>query len=616
MNQKVFRKRVLVTGLFITGIAFFFIYRLAELHFSSRIFIAPKNNFETKRGYIKDKNGDLLAVSVEKYSLFINPKEINNPAVISKALSPFVGLREKSFQAKLNKDKSFVWIKRKIDDNEYAKIKNLNLKGIHFIKEYHRVYPHEMLAANILGFADIDNNGLEGIEYKFNDLLQSRDRFAIFGSEDKTRFKNSIVLTIDKFIQYIAEKEIKQAVINSNSLQGAALVFEVKTSKVLAIAKYPSFNPNYYYKYSKEDRGSFTVVNAFEPGSTLKVIALAAILEKNPAALQREYNCTGSMVIGDTTVNCTKVHGKVNMTDIIKYSCNVGIMQAIKSVSKDDFMETLKKFGFGEKTDIELPGEASGILRPVEDWSGLSKYSISLGQEISVTSLQMAAAFSAIANGGVYLYPTIIERIESDNGAVSQNFSVRSKGRIISSNNASRILQMMRTVVSGGTGELADFEYYSPAGKTGTAQKSIKGVYTGNKNTASFIGIAPLRNPDICVFVVLDEPRKSTSGGEAAAPAFAKIAKRALVYRGEKVNKIAAKDPVNIQTRERKFDGVTMPDFRGLLMSESIELLIKMQNKYSIKYNFTGSGKVYSQNPAPGSRLTGKIQITLNLRDQ
>ncbi len=616
MNQKVFRKRVLVTGLFITGIAFFFIYRLADLHFSSRISIAPKNNFETKRGYIKDRNGDLLAVSVEKNSLFINPGEIDNPARLSKALSICIGFSEKSILEKVNRSKRFVWIKRKLDDTEYSRIKSLNLRGIHFIREYHRVYPNEMLAANILGFTDVDNNGLEGVEYKFNDLLLSKNRFDIFKSEDKVRFKNNIVLTIDRYIQYIAEKEIKYAVNASNSTQGSAIVLEVKTGKVLAIAKYPSFNPNYYYKYSNEERGSFSIVNAFEPGSTLKVIALAAILEKNPAAVQKEYLCSGSMVIGDTTVNCTKVHGRVNMTDIIKYSCNVGIMQAIKSVSKEDFLETLRKFGFGEKTDIELPGEASGILRTVEEWSGLSKYSISIGQEISVTSLQMAAAFGAIANGGVYLYPTIIERIESEDGDAIQYYSLRKKGRIISSINASRILQMMRTVVSGGTGGLADFEYYSPAGKTGTAQKSIKGVYTGNKYIASFIGIAPLRNPDICVLVVLDEPKKLTSGGEAAAPAFARIAKKALIHRGEKINKITAKDPVGRKSKERKFDGVTMPDFRGLLMSESVELLIKIQDKYSIGYNFSGEGKVNSQVPAPGTRLTGKVQIILNLRDQ
>jgi cell division protein FtsI (penicillin-binding protein 3) len=615
MNQKVFRKRVLATGIFIMGIACFFIYRLADLHFSSRISVTPKNNYETKRGYINDKNGNILSVSVEKHSLFINPKEISNPAIFSKSLSPVIDLPEKIIQNKINKNKRFVWIKRKLDDNEYAKVKNLDLKGIYFIKEYHRVYPHETLAANILGFTDVDNNGLEGIEYKFNSILLSGGKSGIFDREDKTRFKSSIVLTIDKYIQYISENEIKQAVINSNAAQGAALVLEVKTGKVLAFAKYPTFNPNYYYRYSDEARGSYTITNSFEPGSTLKIIALAAILENNPAAIQKEYICQGSMVIGDTTVKCTKVHGRVNMTDIIKYSCNVGIMQAIKSVSREDYLTTLKKFGFGEKTDIELPGEAAGILRPVDEWSGLSKYSISIGQEISVTSLQMAAAFGAIANGGVYLYPTIIERIDLGDGTALQNYSLRSKGRIVSSSNAAKILQMMRTVVAGGTGELADFEYYSPAGKTGTGQKSIKGVYTGNKNTASFIGVAPLHNPDICVFVILDEPKITTSGGEAAAPVFARIAKKTLVYRGEKINKIAAKDPINIKQKEIKFDGVSMPDFSGLLISESIELLVKMQNKCSVQYNFQGDGKVYRQNPAPGTKLTGKPAITLYLRD-
>ncbi|MBN2400944.1 MAG: PASTA domain-containing protein [Spirochaetes bacterium] len=614
MNQKVFKRRVIVTGIFIMGIACFFIYRLADLHFSDKISISPKDTFESKRGYIKDKNGNILAVSVEKNSLFVNPKEINNPADLSKNLSRITGLSEKYIQSRINKNRRFVWIKRKIEDNEYVRIKNLNLKGVHFIKEYHRVYPHGELAANIVGFTGIDNNGLEGIEYKFNDVLLPREKPGFFAGEGKTRFKSNIILTIDKYIQYVSEKEIKQAVINSSAVQGAALVLEVKTGKILAFAKYPTFDPNYYYKYSNEDRGNYTIVNSFEPGSTLKILALAAVLEKNSAAIHREYECPGSMVIGDTTIKCTKVHGRVNMTDIIKYSCNVGMMQAIKGITKEDFHDILKRFGLGEATDVELPGESAGILRPVKEWSGLSKYSISIGQEVSVTSVQMAAAFGAIANGGVYNFPTIIERIELGDGTIMQNYSLRTKGKIINSNNATKIIQMMRTVVEGGTGELADFEYYSPAGKTGTGQKSIKGFYSADKHTSSFIGIAPLRNPDICVFVIVDEPKKSVSGGEAAAPAFARIAKKTLVYRGERVSKITATDPINIREKERKFDGASMPDFSGLSMAECIELLIKIQNRHNVKYNISGTGKVYKQNPVAGAKLTGKTEITLYLR--
>ncbi|MFH0974472.1 MAG: penicillin-binding transpeptidase domain-containing protein [Spirochaetota bacterium] len=616
MDQKVFKRRVVITGIFIMGIACFFMYRLAELHFSGKIKIALKNNYEIKRGYINDKNGNLLAVTVEKKSLFADPEEIRDPSEFAKTLAPVAGLSEKFIQSKIAKNKRFVWLKRKLDDSEAGKIKNLNLRGAYLTKEYQRVYPHENLAANIVGFVDVDNNGLDGIEYKFNDILLNKKDRNIFSRETEKQSISGITLTIDKYIQYIAEKEIRQAVIQNKAAQGAAFVLEVKTGKILAYGKYPSFNPNHYSKYTNEARGSYTIVNSFEPGSTLKIIALAAILEKNPELFKKEYYCPGSITIADITVKCTKVHGRVNMTDIIQQSCNVGIMQAIKGVSKKDFYDILQRFGFGDKTEVELSGESAGLLRPVAEWSGLSKYSISIGQEISVTSLQMAAAFGAIANGGEYLYPTIIERIDEGDG-VARIYAPRSRGKIISGNNAAKILQMMRTVVSGGTGELADFEYYSPAGKTGTAQKSLsKGGYTENKYTASFIGVAPLRNPDICVFVVLDEPGQAISGGSAAAPCFAQIAKRALAYRGVKLANMPAIDPVSIKPKEKKFDGQTMPDFSGLLMAESAELLIKIQNKYSVKYNLYGKGTVYRQTPKAGEKLTGKQEINLYLRDR
>ena len=617
MDQKVFKKRVLITGLFILGIACFFIYRLADLHFSKKIHISSKKTYDARRGIIKDKNGNILAVSIERDSLYVNPEEINNPGEFARILSPVIGLSEKFILERIKRQKRFVWIKRKIGDEEVKKIKNLNLKGPRFIKEYHRVYPHENLAANILGFTDIDNNGLEGIEYKYNDILLSEEKPSLFSLKKEKRLNSNIVLTIDKNIQYFSEREIKQAVIGTKAIQGSAIVMEVKTGKILAIAKYPSFDPNHYFKYSEEARGNYSIANSFEPGSTLKIIALAAILEKNFKVAQKEYNCSGSMDIGDATIKCTKIHGKVNMADIIKYSCNVGIMQAMKNISKEDFLGTLKKFGFGDKTGIELPGESVGILRPVKEWSGLSKFSISIGQEISMNSIQLIAAFNAIANGGEYLYPTIIERIEDGDGTTSFRYSPRGKGKIISGSNAVIILQMMRSVVSGGTGELANLEYYSPAGKTGTAQKSMKrGGYYESKYVASFIGAAPHRNPDICVLVVLDEPKSSISGGEAAAPAFARIAGRVLAYRGERINKIAAKQPSNINPQERKFDGVFMPNFSGLPMSESIGLLLKIRNTHNINYNFIGKGRVYKQIPNAGTKLTGKQEIVLYLRDQ
>lgn len=614
MDQKVFKRRVLLTGLFILSIACFFIYRLASLHFSDKIRISSYKLSDTRRGYIKDRNGYILAISIEKNSLFANPKEISDPRYVAERLSPVIGLTKEFIFSRVNRDKRFVWIKRKIDDEEVIRIKALNLKGLHFKKEYHRVYPHGRLASNILGFVDIDNNGLEGIEYGFNDILLPARKSALSGADDERKF-NNIILTIDRYIQYTSEKAIRQAVIQNKASQGAAVVLEVKTGNILAIAKYPDFDPNYYYRFSQKAIGNFTVVNSFEPGSTLKIIALAAILEKKPGLLRKTFTCTGSIDIGDVTVNCGKAHGRVSLHDIITQSCNTGIIQAMKEISREDSFTVLENFGFGKETGVNLPGESRGILRPVKEWSGLSKYSIAIGQEISVTSLQLAAAFGAIANGGIYIYPSIIKRVEGDRGNVIKYYSPRVKGRVISKKNSEIILKMMRSVVTDGTGRMADIRYYSPAGKTGTGQKFLrKGGYYG-QYVASFIGIAPYNDPDICVLVVLDEPEISIYGGEVAAPVFSRIAERVLVYRGVKINKFIAQEPREKGGDNIKFNDDLMPDFRGLTMAQSLKLLINIQSKMIVDYSFIGNGSVYKQTPAPGVRLKGKQEIILYLRD-
>ncbi len=614
MDQKVFKRRIMLTGLFIMSIACFFIYRLSSLHFSDKIRISTYKSSDTRRGYIKDRNGYILAISIEKNSLFANPMEITDPRYVAEKLSPVIGLTKEFIFNRISREKRFVWIKRKIDDEEVLGIKALNIKGLHFKKEYHRVYPHGRLASNILGFVDIDNNGLEGIEYEFNDILLPARKGNLLGTDDERDF-NNIILTIDRYIQYISEREIRQAVIQNKALRGVAVVMEVKTGNILAIAKYPNFDPNYYYRFSQEAIGNFSVVNSFEPGSTLKVIALAALLEKKPGILRKEYICTGSIDIGDVTIKCTNVHGRVNLHDIIEQSCNSGIIQAMKEISKEDSFSVLRSFGFGEKTGINLPGESAGILRPVKEWSGLSKYSIAIGQEISVTSLQLVAAFGAIANGGVYLYPSIIKRIEGDKGDVIRNYPPRVKGRIISRKHSDIILKMMRSVVTNGTGRLADISYYLPAGKTGTAQKSRKrGGYYG-QYVASFIGTAPYNDPDICVLVVLDEPNVSIYGGEIAAPVFSRITEKALIYRGVKINKFNAEEPREAGRDNFRFDGVSMPDFSGFSMAQALQLLIDMQKRTGIDYSFTGQGRVYKQTPGPGVRFVGKQKIILYLRD-
>jgi cell division protein FtsI/penicillin-binding protein 2 len=615
MHQKKFKRRVYITGLLIFSIACFFIYKLFNLHFTSRILISDQKKAVVKRGYIKDKNGYLLAISIEKNSLFANPEEVVEREGVAKIISPLINESEEFILSRITKKKRFVWLKRKIDDETVEKISRLKISGLHFQKEFKRVYPHGRLASNILGFVGVDNTGLEGIEYKFDKLLSGErdNNFFIRNSEMVQGY--SISLTLDRFIQYISERAIEEGVKAASAEQGTVVILEVKTGRILALAKYPNFDPNFYYDYSYAERRNFTVVDSFEPGSTLKIMALAQLLEQRFRGLDKKFFCEGQIEIGDETIKCTKKHGDVSLDEIIKYSCNSGIINAMKPIKRIAFYNLLKRFGFGSKTGVALPGESDGILRSVGEWSGLSKYSISIGQEISVTSLQMVAAFSAIANGGIYQVPAILESVERYNGSLVQDFYPRTRGRVLKAPITKKILRMMNGVVSGGTGKKARLAYYNIAGKTGTSQKSMKrGGYYADKFIASFIGIAPLESPDLCILVVVDEPKGRNSGGDVAAPIFARIARRILPYRGIKISGYHVGEPAQKRTRKKDRGGKVMPDLRGLLLSEALRVLIEMQKEHNIEYTIIGSGKVYAQSPAQNTGVSKNQKIILYLR--
>ncbi len=591
------------------SIACFFIYRLAALHFSPRIALRPPDEPALWRGAVEDRRGALLAVTIEKESLFANPVEIKAPEELADRLAPLLGFSRENLIEKLRRKKRFVWIRRKLDEETAARIKKLGARGLYFKREYLRAYPHGPLAANVIGFSGLDNAGLEGIEYKFNEVLTARGA----GSNgDVASSAGAVALTIDARIQYAAEREIERGARRVGARQGAAVVMEVKTGRLLAVAKYPRFDPNSYWGYSAEERRNSLIVDSFEPGSTLKVFAMASLIEAQPSILKEAFVCRGKIDVADTTIKCTAEHGKLDCDDIIRYSCNVGIIQAMKRIKRENLHALLDRFGFGRETGIELPGEAAGLLRSPGDWSGLSKYSISLGQEVSVTTLQLAAAFGAIANRGVYIYPSIIERIDDENGETVRVFESRVRGRVLRADIAQRLMGMMRGVVQGGTGSRAEIAYYHAAGKTGTAQKSMRrGGYYPDKVIATFVGIAPVRDPELCIVIVLDEPALSTSGGEGAAPVFAAIARGALPFLGIKGRRIAARAPARSADREMKYTSRTMPDFAGLRLHECARILSAMQRSVNISYSFVGTGRVVRQSPGAGSPLENNPRIRL-----
>ncbi len=600
------KRRIILTLIFISTIAVLLIIKITQLHFSSRVIVNNKNDV-VKRGDITDANGYPLAVSIYKYSIFADPRKVTDPETEALKLSSVLDMPQSVIKDLLTRDKHFVWIKRKVDDSVIAKIKELSLAGIYIKKEYARAYPEGTLASQVIGFVNVDNIGLEGIEYKYNDILLRADT-----SSPKEPKGLTVQLTLDRTIQHIAQKALNMFAVQVKPKKAVAVVYEIKTGKVLALALYPQFNPEYFYNYDKSILTCFSVVDAFEPGSTMKVFAAITLLEHLPDALKKTYICKGSVDVYDATIKCTKEHGKVTLNEIITHSCNAGIIQAMQQIKKEYLYQTLSRFGFGEKTGIQLPGESGGILRNPGQWSGLSKYSMAIGQEISVTSVQLVSAFGAIANNGVYMYPQIVNQIQNSDGHTVTAYFPKTKGKILNPTIARTLLSMMHNVVIEGTGKKAYVAGYGTGGKTGTAQKSLpQGGYIPDAYVVSFVGIAPVDNPDICILVMYDEPAYGGSGGELAAPVFAEIAKRVLPLRG--FGSVAIN---TVHAQPSKYKSVindVMPDFIGQPETSALRHLIQLQHEYPIQYIMKGKGKVVAQDPKPGVPLKKVSTITLVL---
>ncbi|MCX7677698.1 MAG: penicillin-binding transpeptidase domain-containing protein [Spirochaetes bacterium] len=610
MRRERIHGRVYLAGILIVVSAVYLSIAVYQLHFSGKILLSsPSEN--VRRGLIFDRNKYILAISVERESIYAHPKKVKDPIKTAEALSRYLGISRDILEQRLKSEQEFVWIRRKVSEETASKIRELKLEGVSFRKEMQRVYPSGSLASNILGFVGVDGKGLEGIEYKFNDILTLQEGSSI----DTTASGCSIALTIDRFIQHQSEVAIADAVIRTGATQGVVVVMEVKTGKILAIGKYPTFDPNYYELSTPRQRQHYTVTDSFEPGSTLKIIAMALLLELFPSLDQR-YLCEGKVEIADTVINCIGVHGHVSLVDIIKHSCNAGMIQAMKQVQKQSMYDFLRKFGFGMRTGVELPGESEGILRPLSKWSGLSKYSMAIGQEISVTSLQLAAAFSAIGNLGVYMVPTIVEQIERSDGSVLRTFYPRSKGAVISKGTARRLLSMMKVAVESGTGKRAAIAFYIVVGKTGTAQKSRPGGgYDPGRETALFVGLAPYPNPDVCILVVLDEP-SGASGGAVAAPVFAQVAERILPYIGIAHPVVMKNEKIAEKKEKVLFDGSTMPNFSGLTLAESVRLVSHIRKTFLLTPSWHGTGRVYYQVPPAGTKLSQRERIKLYLKEE
>jgi len=498
-----------------------------------------------RRGIIYDCNLKELAGSLSLNSVFLDPLIVEDKAFAAQRLSGVLDIDKDKIADMLDQDKRFVWLARKVQPDIERAIRRLHIKGIGFVKEPKRVYPNGKLASHITGFVGLDDNGLEGIELKYDKFLKGNPGWIYTIRDAKRRdvpgyeYKeippadgNDIVLTIDSVIQAFAEKELDAAFKKYNAKGANIVVMDPHTGDILALANRPTYDPNEVSQYPVDARRNRAICDFFEPGSSFKIVTASAVLEEGVVEPGDEFFCeNGEFKWGRHTYRDHKPHGWLAFRDVIKYSSNIGTMKSALKLGDSRFHRYIKRFGFGKKTGIDLPGEVNGIARPPSEWSRLSLCSISMGQELTVNVVQLACAISSLANGGYYIRPRIIDRIQDKAGNALERFGPKKLHRVVSEETAKEMRVILRGVVDGGTGRFAEIKGYFPAGKTGTAQKvEPNGTYSHKKYMASFIGFLPFDEPRFVIVVVMDEPRPQYYGGTVCAPVFKRVADQLMRY--------------------------------------------------------------------------------------
>jgi cell division protein FtsI (penicillin-binding protein 3) len=497
-----------------------------------------------KRGIIYDRTGRELAMSIAVDSAFAVPTEIPDLAGTISLITRITKADPREVLAKCKSARTFCWVARKADAEIAQRIRSLNLRGIYFQKESKRFYPKREMAAQVLGYVGMDDEGLSGIEREYDEKLRGKPgrmlisvdaRRKYFGSVEKQPEPGeNVVLTIDEKIQYIAERELETVMAQSHAESGTIIVENPHTGEILALANRPTFNPNLSREITAERLKNHAVSDVYEPGSTFKIVTVSAALEEKLTRPNELFDCQmGSIVINGMRIRDHKPFGLLPVSDIIAKSSDVGAIKIALRLGEDRFYKYIRAFGFGQQTGIELPGETRGLTKPVSRWSKVSIGAISMGQEIGITPLQLSALVSTIANDGLWAAPRIVAATTQPRSAPQTVvFRPADERRVISTLTAAQMKQMMQGVVLEGTGRKAILEGYSSAGKTGTAQKvdPATGTYSHSKYVASFVGFAPINNPAITVAVILDSPAGLHQGGQVSAPVFQRVAQQVLEY--------------------------------------------------------------------------------------
>ncbi len=497
-----------------------------------------------KRGIIYDRSGRELAMSVMVDSAFAVPSEVKDLPTAISLITRITGDDYNVVLADCRAHKTFCWVARKADDQTIERISSLKLQGVHFQKEPKRFYPARDLAAQVLGSVGMEDTGLSGIEHEYDDQLRGRSGKMFISVDARKQWfsdvetqpdpGDNIVLTIDKNIQYIAEKELEQAIHDTQAIAGTVIVENPHTGEILALANRPTFNPNLRKQLTPAALTNRAVSYVYEPGSTFKLVTISAALEEKITNPNEVFDCQmGAIVYNGMRIRDSKPHGLLPVWGILAESSDVGAIKIALRLGEDRFYKYIRAYGFGQQSGIELPGETRGLTKPPSRWSRVSIAAISMGQEIGISPIQLAGLVSTFANDGIYVAPRIVAGTVEPRG-VPQTvaFHPGESRRVISSYTAAEMRSMMQKVVLEGTGRRAILEGYTSAGKTGTAQKvdPTTGAYSKTKYIGSFAGFAPVNNPQIVVAVILDSAVGLHQGGQVSAPVFHRVAQQVLEY--------------------------------------------------------------------------------------
>src|SRR5947209_12517604 len=498
-----------------------------------------------KRGAIYDRNMHPLAMSIPVDSAFAVPAELGDQQLAARLLSGVLGIPHDVLEGRLASSRSFVWIARKLPPNKAEAVEALNLKGIYFQKENQRFYPKRDLAAHVLGFVDLDEKGLGGIEYALDGQIRgksekivvmadARQRWFDGGEAQRERGAN-VVLTLDERIQYIAERELGAAIAKTHAIAGSVMVVNPNSGEILALANWPKFNPNSASEAPAETRMNRAVTALYEPGSTFKLITLAAAFDQGITRPAEVFDCeNGAVYVAGHRIRDHKPFGLLSVSDILAQSSDVGAIKIALRLGAPKFYDYIRAFGFGQLTGVDLPVESKGLLRRLDNWSAVSIGSISMGQEVGVTPIQLVSAVSAIANGGMLYKPHVVAQLRRGDRILPAEgpLTPSEPRKVIRPETAATLRRLMEGVILHGTGPLARLDGWTAAGKTGSAQKidPATGRYSRTQLIASFTGFAPISSPAVTILVSLDSPVGLHEGRQVDALVFKRLADQVLPY--------------------------------------------------------------------------------------